>query len=95
MNKEILDRIMTATAYQKKAIHALFPEEMGVHLDAIEKEIKAMAVEIMEAWLRDEREKNGNAGKSYETGKNNDKNNINAGTNKFNQQSGVKKIDII
>lgn len=95
MSKEILDRIMTATAYQKKAIHALFPEEMGVHLDAIEKEIKAMAVESMEAWQRDDREKNGNDGKSYETGKDSDRNNINAGTNNFNQQSGVKKIDII
>lgn len=95
MSKEILDRIMTATAYQKKAVYALFPEEMGVHLDAIEKEIKAMAVEIMEAWLRDDREKSGNHGKSYETGKDSDKNNINAETSNFNQQSGVKKIDII
>ena len=95
MSKEILDRIMTATAYQKKAIYALFPKEMGVHLDAIEKEIKVMAVEIMEAWLRDDREKNGNDCKSYETGKDNDKNNINAGTNKFNQKSDVKKIEII
>lgn len=95
MSKEILDRIMTATAYQKKAIYALFPKEMGVHLDAIEKEIKAMAVEIMEAWLRDGQEKNGNDDKSYVTGRDSDRNNINAGTNKFNQQSGVKKIDII
>lgn len=95
MSKEILDRIMTATAYQKKAIYALFPEEMGVHIDAIEKEIKDMAVEIMEAWLREDREKNGNHGKSYETGKESDKNSINAGVKNFNQQSGVKKIDII
>ena len=95
MSKEILDRIMTATAYQKKAIYALFPEEMGVHLDVIEKEIKAIVVEIMKVWLRDDREKSRNDGKSYETGKDSDKNNINAGTNNFNQQSGVKKIDII
>ena len=95
MGKEILDRIMTATAYQKKAIYALFTEEMGVHLDAIEKEIKAMAVEIMEAWLRDDREKSGNDGKSYEHGKGIDKNNVNAGAKNFNQQSGAKKIDII
>ena len=95
MSKEILDRIMTATAYQKKAVYALFPEKMGVHLDVIEKEIKSMAVEIMEAWLRDDRQKSRNDGKSYETGKDSDKNNINAGTNNFNQQSGVKKIDII
>ena len=95
MSKEILDRIMTATAYQKKAVYALFPEEMGVHLAVIEKEIKAMTVEIMEAWLRDEREKNENDGKSYGTSMDSDRNNINAGTNNFNQQSGVKKIDII
>ncbi|MBD5515836.1 MAG: hypothetical protein HDR06_14650 [Lachnospiraceae bacterium] len=95
MGKEILDRIMTATAYQKKAVYALFPEEMGIHLDAIEKEIMAMVVEIMEAWLRDEREKSGNDGKSYGTGKDSDKININAGTNNFKQQSGAKKIDII
>lgn len=95
MSKEILDRIMTAAVYQKKAVYALFPEEMGGHLDAIEKEIKAMTVEIMEAWLRDEREKSGNDGKSYETSKDSDRNNINAGTNNFNQQSGVKRIDII
>ena len=95
MSKEILDRIMTATAYQKKAIHALFPEKMGVHLDAIEKEFKAMAVEIIEAWLRDDREKKGNDCKSYEIGKDSDKNNINAGPNNFNQRLGVKKIDII
>lgn len=95
MSKEILDRIMTATAYQKKAIYALFSEEMGVHLNAIEKEIKAMALEIMEAWLRDDREKSGNDGKSYEHGKDSDKNNVNAGAKNFNQQSGTKKIDII
>ena len=95
MSKKILDRIMTATAYQKKAVYALFPEEMGVHLDAIKKEIKAMAVEIMEAWLRDDCEKGGNDCKSYETDKDSDKTNINAGAKKFNQQSGVKKIDII
>ena len=95
MSKEILDRIMTATAYQKKAVYALFSDEMGVHLDAIEKEIKAIAVEIMEAWLRDDRDKNGNGGKSYETGKDSDKNNINAVAKNFHQQSGAKKIDII
>lgn len=95
MSKEILDRIMTATAYQKKAVYALFPKEMGVHLDAIEKEIKAMAVEIMEAWLHDDREKKGNDCKSYETGKDSDKNKINAEVKNFNQQTCVKKIDII
>ncbi len=94
MSKEILDRIMTATAYQKKAIYTLFPEEMGVHLDAIEKEFRAMAAELMEACLRDDREKSGNDCKSYGTGKDSDANNINAEMNNFNLKSGVKKIDI-
>lgn len=94
MSKEILDRIMTATAYQKKAVYALFPEEMSVHLNAIEREIKAMTVEIMEVWLRDERGKNGNDGKNFEHGEDSEQNNSNAGTNDSNQQSGVKKISI-
>ncbi len=94
MSKEIIDRIMTAKEYQKKAIYALFPEEMGVHLDAIEKELRAMAAELMEAWLRDDCEKSGNDCKSYGTGKDSDANNINAEMNNFNLKSGVKKIDI-
>lgn len=94
MSKEILDRIMTAKEYQKKAVYALFPEEMGVHLDAIEKEIKTMAVEIMEAWLRDDREKNGNDDKSYGTGKDSDANNIKSRSDNYHQRSGTKKIDI-
>lgn len=94
MSKEILDRIMTAAAYQKKAVYALFPEKMGVHLNAIEKEIKAMAAETVEVWLRDERRKNGNDGKRYGHGKDSEQNNGNAGTNNSNQQSGVKKISI-
>ena len=42
MNKEMMQRIKMAGDYQRKAIRALFPEEMGEHLDVIEKEIKAM-----------------------------------------------------
>lgn len=34
-NKEMLQRIKTAGEYQKKAIRALFPEEIGGHLDVI------------------------------------------------------------
>lgn len=95
MNKEVLDRIMTATAYQKKAVYALFPEEMGVHLSVIEKEIKAMAVELMEACLRDDREKGRNDGDGYETAKDNDKNNTSAGKNDRSNRLNIKKIDII
>lgn len=94
MSKEILDRIMTAKEYQKKAVYALFPEEMGVHLDAIEKEIKAMAVEIMEAWLRDEDEKDGSEGMSYGNSTDSDANNIKSRSDDYHQRPGTKKINI-
>ena len=47
MNKEMMQRIKMAGDYQRKAIRALFPEEMGEHLDVIEKEIKAMVMGIV------------------------------------------------
>lgn len=94
MNKEILDRLMTAKAYQKKAIYALFPEEMSVHLDAIEKEIKAMAAEVMEAWLRDEHEKDGSGGISYTNSTDDSENNSKTRSDTFRQRCGAKKIDI-
>lgn len=46
MNKEMLYRMKTAAEYQKKAIWALLPEEMGEHLDVIEKEVKMMVMEV-------------------------------------------------
>lgn len=46
MNREILNRFRTAAEYQKKAIYALLPDNVGGHLDVIEKELKTMAVEI-------------------------------------------------
>ncbi|MDD6812251.1 MAG: hypothetical protein PUD93_10350 [Lachnospiraceae bacterium] len=46
MNKEILERLELAGHYQKKALRALFPEEMGEHLDVIEQELKAMFMEL-------------------------------------------------
>lgn len=52
MNKEMINRVKTAGEYQKKAIRALFPEEMGGHLDVIEKELKVMAMEIMAELLK-------------------------------------------
>lgn len=47
MNREMMQRIKMAGDYQRKAIRALFPEEMGEHLDVIEKEIKAMVMELV------------------------------------------------
>ena len=47
MNREMMQRIKIAGDYQRKAIRALFPEEMGEHLDVIEKEIKAMVMELV------------------------------------------------
>ena len=47
MNKEMMQRIKMAGDYQRKAIRALFPEEMGEHLDVIEKEIKAMVLGLV------------------------------------------------
>lgn len=46
MNKEMIQRMKIAGEYQKKAIHALFPEEMGEHLDVIEKELKMIVMEV-------------------------------------------------
>lgn len=46
MNKEVFKRLKTAGEYQKKAIYALFPDNVSRHLDVIEKELKMMAVEI-------------------------------------------------
>lgn len=47
MNREMMQRIKIAGDYQRKAIRALFPEEMGEHFDVIEKEIKAMVMELV------------------------------------------------
>lgn len=51
MNKELLRRIQTAGEYQRKAVYALFPEEMSGHLEVIEKELKMMALEAVMAFL--------------------------------------------
>lgn len=95
MKQEILDRLMAAGAYQKKAIYALFPEEMSVHLDAIEKEIKTMAAETMEAWLREECGKDRGDGKNDKGNMDGDADNAKPERDNFHQQSGAKKIDII
>lgn len=53
MNKEMIQRMKIAGEYQKKAIHALFPEEMGEHLDVIENELKMMVMEVATELLKE------------------------------------------
>lgn len=53
MNKEMIDRMKIAGEYQRKAIRALFPEEMGEHMDVIEKELKMMAMEVITELLKE------------------------------------------
>ena len=52
MNKEMLHRIKMAGEYQRKAIRALFPDEMGKHLDVIETEMKMMVMEVATELLK-------------------------------------------
>ncbi len=52
-NKEMLHRMKIAGEYQRKAIRALFPEEMGEHLDVIEKELKMMVMEAATELLKE------------------------------------------
>lgn len=53
MNSEMIDRFKLAGEYQRKAIYALFSEEMGEHLDVIEKELKLMAMEVITELLKE------------------------------------------
>lgn len=53
MNKEMIHRMKIAGEYQRKAIHALFPEEMGEHLEVIEKELKMMVMEAAAELLKE------------------------------------------
>ena len=46
MSREMVRRLKVAGDYQRKAIKALFPEEMSGHMDVIEREVKAMLVEL-------------------------------------------------
>ncbi len=49
----MLHRMKIAGEYQRKAIRALFPEEMGEHLDVIEKELKMMVMEAATELLKE------------------------------------------
>ncbi len=53
MNSEMIDRFKLAGEYQRKAIYALFSEEMGEHLEVIEKELKMMAMEVITELLKE------------------------------------------
>lgn len=53
MNKEMIQRMKIAGEYQRKAIRALFPEEMGKHLEVIEKELKIMVMEVATELLKE------------------------------------------
>mgnify|MGYP007121866443 CR=1 FL=1 len=55
MNTELLERIMIAKEYQKKAVYALFPEEMSGHLEVIEREVRMMAAEFVKAMAQNEK----------------------------------------
>lgn len=53
MNKEMLHRMKTAGEYQQKAVRALFSKEVIGHLDVIEKEVKAMVLEVLAEMVKD------------------------------------------
>lgn len=82
MSKEMMYRIKTAGEYQKKAIHALFPEKMSRHLDVIEKEIREMLMEMLMETTADT-VKGCRKKSSPEDGRDREK------------PSGIKKIDIV
>lgn len=90
MNKEMLQRLKIAGEYQRKAIRALFPEEMGKHLDVIEKEMKMMVVEAAGELL-----KNCNNDDSYRDGQSYEESSGQRYEQSNRQTSKVKKVDII
>ncbi|HKM33510.1 MAG TPA: hypothetical protein VJY54_02060 [Lachnospiraceae bacterium] len=45
MNADLMNRVMEARKYQKKAIMALFPDSKAGHIEVIEKELRAMFME--------------------------------------------------
>lgn len=47
MKRDFAERLCTAGEYQKKAVRALFSDKMNGHLDVIEREVKAMFVEML------------------------------------------------
>ena len=64
MNKEVMKRLRTAGNYQRKALRALFPEEVSSHLDVIEGELKEMFKEIALEMVMECRKDNSEKGES-------------------------------
>lgn len=56
MNSEVAGRIKLAGEYQRKAIYALFPERVSEHLTVIEKELKMIALEVLDEVLKERNE---------------------------------------
>ncbi len=83
MNREMIHRLKVAGEYQKKAIRALFPEEMSGHLDIIENEIKVMIMELATELV-----------KEYSTAENCDKEK-NCEKQKSETGCNVKKVNIV
>ena len=74
MNKEMMKRLRTAGNYQRKALRALFPEEVSSHLDVIEGELKEMfkdlAFEMIKEYKNmDDKEENMESDKTDSTTK--------------------------
>ncbi len=94
MNKEMLYRLKKAGEYQSKAIHALFPEKMGRHLDVIEKEMKMMVMEVAAELL-----KNCSNDDAYRGGHSYEESHEESRKQRYEQNSShtskVKKVDII
>ncbi len=82
MNKEMMKRMKIAGRYQRKALRALFPEEMSEHLDVIEKEIKAMFMESVMEMVMEQ----GNGSFDTDEEENKEKNR---------EKSHAKKVDIL
>lgn len=90
MNKEMLHRMKIAGEYQRKAIRALFPEEMGKHLDVIEKEMKMMVMEAVAELL-----KNCNKDGDCRDGQSYEESHEQGYEQSTRQTSKVKKVDIM
>ena len=56
MTREYVQRVKKAMEYQKKAVRALLPENVGGHLEVIENEVRAMLFDLAANMIRDVRE---------------------------------------
>lgn len=56
MEQSFIERVIEAKKYGKLAVRALLPEQAAVHLDNIEKELKAIITECVIDIVRHEKE---------------------------------------